>query len=114
MSREFFYCLLIIFSSNFRIFTNNFDSLVAITDPELAQQLYTKQTNMPHSWDLGMGHFFFRYLGKCMGFAKAQKWSKHRKTFRISMSSAAANGSLTNMSESLNDWEMKVLGKIDM
>ena len=101
------------FPSNFRIFTNNFDSLVAIADPELAQELYTKQTNMAHSWDLGMGYFFYRYLGKCMGFAKAQKWSKHRKTFRTSMSSAAANGSLTNMSDSLDEWEMNVLGKID-
>ena len=107
------FVFLLIFFSYFRIFTANFEQLVAVSDPELAQQLYTKQTNMAHSWDLGMGHFFHRFLGKCMGFAKEQKWSNHRKTFRASMSSAAANGSLTNMSDSLDEWEMNVLGKFD-
>ena len=80
----------------------------------MAQQLYTKQVNMAHSWDLGLGHFFQRYFGDCMGLAKEQKWSNHRKTFRASMSSAAANGSLSNMSGSLDEWEMSVLGKMQI
>ena len=95
---------------HFRIFTSNFNSLVAISDPELAQQLYQNQNNMAHPWDVGMGHFLFRFIGKAMGLAKGQKWTKHRKTFRTALSSATANASLTNMSASLDDWEHNVIG----
>ena len=165
---------------NFRIFASNFGSLIAISDPKLAQKLYQNQTNMAHAWDLGMGHFLYRFIGKvqyidqtvmpyilfciwyirflsvwsgqissvrcillrqndphyqykpvqqkrqqvftvliyilcvkAMGFAKGQTWNKHRKTFRTSMSSAAANASLDNMLASLDDWESQVLGKLE-
>ena len=84
--------------------------MVAVSDPELAQQLYQNQNNMAHPWDVGMGHFLFRFIGKAMGLAKGQKWTKHRKTFRTALPSATANASLTNMSVSLDDWENNVLG----
>ena len=53
---------------HFRIFTSNFNSLIAISDPELAQQLYQNQNNMAHPWDVGMGHFLFRFIGKVKAF----------------------------------------------
>ena len=67
---------------------------------------------MAHSWDQGMGHFMVRHLGKAMGLSSGQKWIKHRMAFKTSLSSAAANASLTNISASLDDWENDVLGKM--
>ena len=67
------------------MFTANFEPLVAIADPVVAKKLYSSQANMPHSWDLGMGHFFHRYIGLSMGFARDKKWSQHRRTFRQEM-----------------------------
>ena len=61
------------------MYTSNFDSLVVISDPKLAQQLYKNQANMSHSWDLGMGHFIVRYIGDSMGFSSGAKWTKIRQ-----------------------------------
>ena len=78
----------------FRIYTSNFDSLLVISDPKLAEQLYKNQANMSHSWDLGMGHFFVRYIGDSMGFSSGKKWANIRKAFRTTLSNASANASL--------------------
>ena len=91
------------------MYTSNFDSLVVISDPKLAQQLYNNQANMSHSWDLGMGHFIVRYIGDSMGFSSGAKWTKIRKAFRTTLSSASANASLSTMSASLDDWESTLL-----
>ena len=83
--------------------------MVAVADPILAMKLYRNQANMAHSWDQGLGHFVVRYIGKCMGFAKGDMWIKHRRTFRNSLSSTAADESLTNIAATLDDWENNVL-----
>ena len=98
----------------FRIYTSNFDSMVVIADPILAMKLYSNQANMAHSWDQGLGHFVVRYIGKCMGFAKGDMWIKHRRTFRSSLSSTAADGSLANITATLDDWENNVLEPLAM
>ena len=101
--------MLILITSLFRIYTSNFDTMVAVADPILAMKLYRNQANMAHSWDQGLGHFFVRYIGQSMGFAKGDMWIKHRRTFRNSLSSTAADGSLTNIAATLDEWENNVL-----
>ena len=67
----------------YRIFTSNFGSLLAVADPELAQQLFQHQANMAHPWDLDIGHFFYRYLGDSMGLSNGRKWTKIKKAFKV-------------------------------
>ena len=83
--------------------------MVAIADPILAQELYKNQSNMAHAWDLGLGHFAFRYMGDSMGFAQGRKWSGHKSAFRTSLSSTAADSSLTNIAATLDEWESDIL-----
>ena len=83
--------------------------MVAIADPVIAQELYKNQSNMAHAWDLGLGHFAFRYMGDSMGFAQGRKWSGHKSAFRTSLSSTAADSSLTNIAATLDEWESDIL-----
>ena len=83
--------------------------MVAVSDPVLAQELYKNQANMAHAWDLGLGHFAFRYMGNSMGFSHGRKWSGHKSAFRTSLSSTAADASLTNIAATLDEWENDVL-----
>ena len=88
--------------------------MIVIADPILAMNMYRHQANMAHSFDQGLGHFFERYIGQSMGFAKGDMWIKHRRTFRNSLSSSAADGSLANIAATLDDWENNVLEPLTM
>ena len=83
--------------------------MVAISDPVLAKELYQSQVNMAHAWDLGLGHFAQRYMGKSMGFSQGRKWKSHKSAFRTSLSSNAASDSLRNIAATLDEWETEVL-----
>ena len=44
-----------------------------------------------------------------MGFAQGRKWSGHKSAFRTSLSSTAADSSLTNIAATLDEWESDIL-----
>ena len=93
----------------YRVYTNNFGTLIALADPVLAQQLFKSQANMGHPWDGGLGHFLHRFLANSMGLTNGRKWTNIRKAFRTSMSTIAADNSLANIEASLEQWERDTL-----
>jgi cytochrome P450 len=93
----------------YRVYNNNFGTLMAVADPVLAQQLFQQQANMAHPWDLGLGHFLQRFLAESMGLASGRKWSNIRKAFRVPMATSAADASLANIEASLDQWEQDTL-----
>ena len=46
----------------YRFYNNNFGTLLAVADPNLARDLFQADSNMAHPWDLGLGHFLHRFL----------------------------------------------------
>jgi len=93
----------------YRIYTANFDMQVNVSDPAIAQELYQGQGVMGHPVDMGLGQFFVRFLGECMGAANGKAWDQHRKVFRSAMTSAIADASLENIVASLDEWEEETI-----
>ena len=96
----------------YRFYNNNFGTLLAVADPNLARDLFQADSNMAHPWDLGLGHFLHRFLSEAMGLAFGRKWSKIRKAFRAPMSTKAADNSLSNIEASLDRWEEETLEQL--
>ena len=47
----------------YKIFLSNMLPVILVGDPVLAMELFQRQANMAHTWNIGLGYFNGRFIG---------------------------------------------------